>query len=89
MEHLQFYDVINLEKVGKACRAWRIYCGIRLREVARDTGYSENNIWNFEKGKNNSAVILLWYMKHGFTYEYYLDYCDVYEVDEDGEEEIR
>lgn len=89
MEHLDFYDVINLENVGKACRAWRIYNNMRLREVARDTGYSENNIWNFEKGKNNSAIILLWYIMHGFNYEYYLEYCELHEVDDNGKAEVR
>lgn len=71
MDHLSFYDEFSCEKMGKACRIWRVQMGIRLREVARGTGYSENNIWNFEKGRNNSATILFWYLLNGFNIEHY------------------
>lgn len=52
------------------CRIRREEAGYTLKDVADRTGYSKMNISNFERGYNNNAFLLAWYMLYcGVTAE--------------------
>ena len=38
-------------------------------DVARETGFTVSNVSAFETGRNDSSIILLWYLMHGLTLE--------------------
>lgn len=60
--------MINMLVVGERCRHYRKrVLKTELRQVATDIGYSIENIWAFEHGKNDNSLILLWYLRHGLT----------------------
>lgn len=59
----------SLSLIGKACKDFRISLGILQSEVARDTGYSIENVSKFENGNNNNLKIFMWYVQKGFHYE--------------------
>ena len=54
-----------LSTIGEYCAMTRIKKGIMQNTVAKEIGCTPQNISNFERGLNNSALILLWYIKHG------------------------
>ena len=51
--------------VGQMCKRLRENQGIKQSQVARETGYSEQNISSFETGRTNNLIILLWYVDRG------------------------
>lgn len=53
-----------LHDVGLLCRAYRIVNGQTLKDVSIQTGYSLSTIGYFERGHNDSAKIVLWYIDH-------------------------
>jgi transcriptional regulator with XRE-family HTH domain len=59
----------SLSLIGKACKDFRLSLGILQSEVARDTGYSIENVSKFENGNNNNMKIFLWYLQKGFKME--------------------
>lgn len=61
-------NMVNLIELGKQCKAYRIEQGFYQVDVARDTGYSIENISAFETGRNDNAKILMWYIQKGFEY---------------------
>ena len=54
-----------LATLGEYCAMTRIKRGIPQTAVAKEIGCTPQNISNFERGLNNSALILFWYIKHG------------------------
>lgn len=56
-------DIIDL---GKSCGNIRRRLNITQKDVARELSYSVSSISAFERGENNNAVILAWYVLHGF-----------------------
>lgn len=54
-----------LKEVGQRCKKFRVESGYYQTDVARDLGYSLENISSFENGRNDNAIILLWYIMHG------------------------
>ena len=54
--------------LGATCRRFRKSIGMNLSDVARDTGYTIQNISTFERGQNNNMKIYLWYVNHGLNY---------------------
>lgn len=54
------------QKVGKACREYRIESGYAQAQVARDLGLTNAAICHFEKDGRSSLTILMWYVSHGF-----------------------
>ena len=56
----------SLSLIGKACKDFRVSLGILQSEVARDTGYSIENVSKFENGNNNNLKIFMWYVQKGF-----------------------
>ena len=60
----------ELEILGNACAKYRreVLC-VPQRFVAVDVGCSIPNVSQFEKGHNDSARLLLWYLSQGFRVE--------------------
>lgn len=54
-----------LTLIGQECKAFRESLGVPRKLVAEDLGCVVQNIYSFEKGTNNSALILLWYLSNG------------------------
>lgn len=53
-----------LHDVGLLCRDYRIYNGQTLKDVSIQMGCSISTIGYFERGHNNSAKIMMWYVDH-------------------------
>lgn len=66
LKNLSFDNVpYVLASLGEYCRITRIQSGFRQIDVANETGCSQQNVSFFERGENNNALLLLWYIKHG------------------------
>ena len=69
---------LSLREIGQRCKQFRVEHGYYQADIARDTGYSVENISAFETGRNDNARILLWYFVHGMNAEHLRDktnYC--------------
>lgn len=51
-----------LHDVGLLCRAYRNANGQTLKDASIQSGYSLSTIGYFERGHNDSAKIMLWYV---------------------------
>lgn len=51
-----------LHDVGLLCRAYRIANSQTLKDLSIQSGYSLSTIGYFERGNNDSAKIMLWYV---------------------------
>lgn len=60
---------MNLVDLGNQCRKFRYESGFTQSDVAKETGYSVDNISKFENGKTNNLKIFMWYLRKGFKYE--------------------
>lgn len=58
----------KLHYIGQQCRTLRKKLGLKQSDVAVEIGCSKENISAFECGRNNNALILAWYIAHGFVY---------------------
>ena len=61
---------MNMLTIGHKCALYRkkiLKC--TQMEVAKEIGYTVSNVSAFETGRNDSSIILLWYMSHGLTLE--------------------
>lgn len=56
----------TLKTIGRAAGEWRREKGITQLDIAIELGTTFTNISAFERGMNDSAMILLWYVLHGF-----------------------
>lgn len=65
--------MVSLNDIGRRCKQFRTNIGLYQIDVARETGYSVENISSFETGRNDNARILLWYFAHGMKYEYLIE----------------
>lgn len=65
--------IINLREMGQRCKQYRVDNGYYQIDVAKDTGYSVENISSFETGRNDNARILMWYFAHGMKPEQLLE----------------
>lgn len=52
-----------LEQITDICKRARRAHGMTQLDVANDTGYSVTNISEFERGRNNNALLLSWYFR--------------------------
>lgn len=57
----------DIKFIGQKCMEFRKETGMSQTDVARDLGCAQFNISRFERGLNNSAMILLWYLFHGMS----------------------
>ena len=62
--------------IANACGEWRRQNGIRQSRIASDLDVSCVCVSNYECGKNNSASIFMWYIRHGFTLNWYERYLN-------------
>ena len=56
--------------IGQRCKRYRkriLKC--TQKDLSKETGFSVGNISAFETGRNDSSLILLWYLSHGMTLE--------------------
>lgn len=56
-----------LRHIGQRCKEYRQEQGFLQSDVAKDTGYSKENVSAFETGRNDNSRILLWYFEHGMN----------------------
>ena len=56
---------MQLKELGKKCREFRIKNGITIDEIAEQSNYSLWNVYKFEQGRVNNALILLAYLNLG------------------------
>lgn len=62
------------EHIGRCCRDYRVHhLSATQEDVAKECGYSRENVSRFENGKNDNNVIFLWYVKHGLLSEYTIE----------------
>lgn len=55
-----------LKTVGRAAARWRRAHGLYQITIAEQLGMCFSNISAFERGENDSALILEWYILNGF-----------------------
>lgn len=53
-----------LREIGHLCRKYRLTHSQTLKDVSIQMGYSLSTIGYFERGHNDSAKIMLWYVGH-------------------------
>lgn len=53
-----------LHDIGALCRSYRLMHGQTLKDVSIRMGYSISSIGYFERGRNDSARMLTWYVQH-------------------------
>lgn len=60
--------MFSIAYVGNRCRQYRKkVLRTELKEVAKELGYSKENISAFENGRNDNCLIMLWYLSRGMT----------------------
>ena len=57
----------DLKTLGNRCKQHRISMGAYQRDVAKETGYSLENVSAFEAGRNDNLRIFIWYIQHGLN----------------------
>jgi transcriptional regulator with XRE-family HTH domain len=62
-------DRIDLISIGESCRYYRIRNKINVADLAKEIGCSVALIYKFERGDSNNALVLIGYIKRGFTNE--------------------
>lgn len=61
---------MNMLMLGHKCAVYRkkiLKC--TQMDVAKETGFTVSNVSAFETGRNDSSLILIWYLMHGLTLE--------------------
>lgn len=53
-----------LRDIGQLCRDYRRAHSQTLKDVSIQMGYSISAIGYFERGRNDSAKMLMWYVEH-------------------------
>ena len=56
---------MNIKELGEKCRRFRIMKSYLQSQVAQEVGCSKENVSAFENGRNDSAIIFLWYIRKG------------------------
>lgn len=60
----------EMKRIGSRCRDYRLnVLGLKQSDVADEIGYSKESVSAFENGRNNNAVILMYYINHGLDLE--------------------
>ena len=77
-------------KYNEACRKAREEKNITLREIAEATGYSVQNVCNFEHGRTNNAILYHFYLMNIITSRDMNILCDdVPEIDSITDEQFN
>lgn len=56
----------RLRIIGEKCKQIRIENGYSQKDVAKEVKVNPSMVSGFESGRNNSALLLDWYVKHGY-----------------------
>ena len=59
---------VKLKEIGQKCKEFRKKIKASQRDVANDLCYTAENISAFENGRNDNAIILLWYVRNGLDF---------------------
>lgn len=59
--------MFDLKEIGLRCKLFRIEHGYTQEQIAREIGYSKENVSAFECGRNNNCRILMWYVARGMS----------------------
>ena len=57
----------ELRLLGDRCRMWRLESGYTQQQIADSLDVSPETISAFEHGRTNNALVLRWYIEHGFN----------------------
>lgn len=77
-------------KIHEACKKARLDKGITLNEVSKATGYSVQNVCNFEHGRTNNALLYHFYLMNIITKRDIDILCDnAPEIDELTDEQFN
>lgn len=57
---------MDIKEIGAKCQEWRVKEHIPQWLIANQVGVSVETISAFEHGRTNNAVVLSWYIEHGF-----------------------
>lgn len=77
----------KLKIVGKACKHYRqLYTNKTQQDVAEDLSMSFQSVSAFETGRNDSAMLLLWYYQHGMTKSFMDNFIEEYSEALDNED---
>ena len=67
----------TLKIVGNICKEFRRKrLGITQKEVARENGYSVENVSSFENGRTNNALLFVWYFLNGLDIDFFYNELD-------------
>lgn len=67
-------DINEYKVCGDMCRKFRQdVLKITQEDVAKELGYSQENISAFENNRNSNNIIFMWYVKNGILKHYSLD----------------
>lgn len=59
---------MDIKLIADNCRKWRVLdTEYTQKQIAEELGVSVETISAFEHGRTNNAVVLSWYIEHGFT----------------------
>lgn len=61
--------MIDMLELAYRCKQYREFLGVTQEQVAKEVGMSRQVISDFERGENNSALVLTWYILQGFGCE--------------------
>lgn len=67
-----------IKRIGEAMRSAREWAGLTLADVARQTGWSDSNIWSMEKGQSKNPPTpfdVIQYANAVRSHKLKLDYC--------------
>lgn len=68
---------MDMQKLGRMCKTYRKHTLKTSQcEVAKDIGVTGQNVSAFERGKNNNARILLWYIERGMDIDNVIRGCN-------------
>ena len=63
--------------IGSICKEFRRKkLGITQKEVAKENGYSVENVSSFENGRTNNALLFVWYFLNGLDIDFFFDALD-------------
>ena len=58
---------MKIKEIGERCKRFRIMKSYLQSQVAQEVGCSRENVAAFDNGRNDSAIIFLWYIKKGLN----------------------
>lgn len=54
-----------MKKLGDACKRLRLSLGVKVQQIAKETGCCITTVYQFEEGRCSNIGVLRWYLSHG------------------------